>query len=114
MAINYFEPYVPAYVPANDLTVEYRGFQIRKQIEVNLYLIVVPEGKILHKSLDGSFTKLDLIKSQVDIFLKEHGTHHVAFTDLPDPKPKRGRPKLKRTAIEALADDLPSLFDEAN
>jgi len=110
MAVTYFEPYRPAYEPQGELTVDYRDFQIRKQIEVNLYFIIVPEGKILHKSLDGSFTKLDLVRSQIDHFLEEYGTIHSAFTDIPNPKPKRGRPKKVRTPIEELVGQ--SLLDE--
>ena len=103
MAVTYFEPIAPAYYEIQtQLEVPYRDFKIRKQMELNLYSIRVPEGKQIHRSLDGSFTKLELLQSNIDRFIAEHGTYHAAFTDIPDPKPKRGRPKKAKTPIEEL------------
>jgi hypothetical protein len=102
MAISYFEPWSPAYLPSNELETEYRGFKIRKRIELNLYSIISPEGKQIHKSLDGDFTKMEILKAQVDQFLTEHGTIHAAFSDIPETKRKRGRPPKERTPIEEL------------
>jgi hypothetical protein len=102
MPISYFEPWSPAYQPSSELETEYEGFKIRKRIELNLYCIVCPDGKELHKSLEGDFTKLELLKAQIDRFLEEHGTIHAAFSDLTTPKRGRGRPPIKRKPIEEL------------
>jgi hypothetical protein len=102
MPISYFEPWLPAYQPSSELETEYKGFKIRKRIELNLYCIVCPEGKELHKSLAGDFTKMELLKGQIDRFLVEHGTIHAALADLPIPKRGRGRPQKWRTPIEEL------------
>ena len=104
MPITYFEDIAPAYGPPNKLTVEYRGLQILKEVEVNLYSVIVPEGKAIHRSLEGHFTKLDLLKSNIDQFIAEHGTYHTAFTDLPPSKRGRGRPSKARTPIEELVE----------
>jgi len=102
MPISYFEPWTPAYQPSSELQTEYKGFKIRKRIELNLYCIICPEGKELHKSLEGDFTKMELLVGQIDRFLEEHGTIHAAFADLPEPKRGRGRPQKKKTPIEEL------------
>lgn len=102
MAISYFEPWSPAYQPSSELETEYKGFKIRKRIELNLYSIICPEGKELHKSLAGDFTKMEILKTQVDQFLAEHGTIHAAFSDISETKRKRGRPPKERTPIEEL------------
>jgi hypothetical protein len=101
MPIAYFEEYKPAYA-AGELEVSYKNFRIRKKPEMNLYSIIIPEGKELHKSLAGEWTKLELIKSVIDQFLTEHGTIYAAFSDLPEPKRGRGRPKKVSTPIEEL------------
>lgn len=103
MTVTYFEPIAPAYYENSTmLEVEYRGFKIRKQLELNLYSILVPEGKQIHRSLDGAFTRMELLKSNIDQFISDHGTYHAALTDIPGPKPRRGRPKKAKTPIEAL------------
>ena len=98
----YSEPWSPAYQPSSELEIEYKGFRVRKRIEMNLYCIICPVGKGLHKSLEGDFTKMELLKSQIDRFIEEHGTIHAAFSDLPEPKRGRGRPPKMRTPIEEL------------
>jgi hypothetical protein len=102
MPISYFEPWSPAYQPSSELETEYKGFKIRKRIELNLYCIICPDGKELHKSLEGDYTKMELLKGQIDRFLEEHGTIHAAFIDMPEPKRGRGRPKRIMTLIEEL------------
>jgi hypothetical protein len=86
---NYAEPYQPFYMPT-ELQVDYRGFKILKRPEFNLYSIVVSQGKKIHKTLEGDYTKLELIRSQIDKFLEKNRTSDAAFTDA---APKRGRPK---------------------
>ena len=100
---SYSEPWKPAYeeMPSR-LEGEYRDFKIHKQMELNLYSIVAPDGKKIHPSLDGAYTKMELLKGQIDKFLSEYGTIHAAFTDIDPPRRGRGRPHKNRTPLEQL------------
>jgi hypothetical protein len=87
----YFEPDLRE-LPKKQLEISYRGFSIRKTPEHTLYNIVAPNGKRLHKSLDGSFTGIEVCERHIDSFLGQYSAAD-AFLE-PEPKPRgRGQPR---------------------
>jgi hypothetical protein len=82
--------------------IEYKGFTIRSVPDYALYQIVKP-GDTLPASLGGQFTKIELVKSQIDRYMEETEAA-VKIDSLPEflavarhepyspEKIKRGRP----------------------
>ena len=70
----------------------YRDFKIRKTPGYPLYSIVPPEGKVMHRELEGEFSHQRMLEQKIDVFLGAHETRDDAFIDAEPPKPKRGRP----------------------
>jgi hypothetical protein len=78
--------------PKNQLEFDYRGFTVRKTLGYQLYSIIPPAGKVMHKELEGEFSHMRILEEKVDLFLAKHETPEAAFVDAEPPKPKRGRP----------------------
>ena len=77
------------------LKTEYKGFQITKRNQYNLFSIVVPTGKQLNSMLAGEFSKMEILKTAVDKYIAKYGDL-PAFTDI-EAKRGRGRPKKEIT-----------------
>lgn len=78
--------------PKQQLEVPYKNFMIRKRNDFPLYRIEPPISKVLHKALDGEYTKMEVLKATIDHFLLEH-SFQDAFLDPPEAKRKVGRPR---------------------
>lgn len=97
MPIYYQEEYKPINdysKPADTLSFEYRGFRIEKLKEHTLYQIVSKEGMSLAPMLRGSFTRVEIVKRQIDEWFKDQTpetSSEAAFITIPL-EVKRGRP----------------------
>ena len=96
MTIFYSEQPVWAE-PLHQLEYQYKGFTVRKSKGFQLYYIVPPTGKILHRELEGEYTRRATLEISIDGFLKRHGSIDEAYIDPEPPAPKRGRPPIDRS-----------------
>jgi hypothetical protein len=92
MIFYYQDKDTPIGQPSDQLQLEYRGFKITKRPGYELYSIVAPSGKLMHKQLEGDFSNQRILRDQIDGFLANHETIEDAFILPEPPKPKRGRP----------------------
>lgn len=103
MPYNYF--YVSDPQPSHqtdNLQVEHREFTITMDREFCLYAINAPIGAELDKPLQGKFTKIELAKSAIDEYLKDHQASD-AFVQK-DTKAKVGRPTNREQRERKQAD----------
>ncbi len=88
------EPELQGSFPKKQFEITYRDFLITKRNDFPLYRILPPGDKLLHRTIDGEFSKIELLKSQIDKFLDHDGqTVGQGYLDRPPPKPRGpGRP----------------------
>ena len=94
MPYNYYYTEDPApSIKTENLQIEHRGFMITMDHQYCLYSIHSPIGTELDRRLEGSFTKVELAKSVIDEYLKDHNLSE-AFV-VKETEHKVGRPTGK-------------------
>jgi hypothetical protein len=84
----------------NELEFSYRDFKISKRPAYQLYFIVPPKGKVIHKELEGDFSNQRILEQRIDVFLANHPSIDDAYVDAEPPKPKKGRPPKNKTSTQ--------------
>jgi hypothetical protein len=72
----------------------YRGFEIGKTPEHQLYFLFCPQGKMLPAELSCKFTKFVLLQAAIDSYLDKHP--EAILPDVVIPKPKRSHHNEKK------------------
>jgi hypothetical protein len=85
--VVYYPP-IPDETPLrfDQFMTTYKGLQITRSSEYNLYFLVAP-GKIIPAPISAMFTKLTLLYAAIDDYISKHG--ECILADIPVPQPRR-------------------------
>jgi hypothetical protein len=81
------------------MSMTYKGLEVKKTDEHQLYYIVPPEGKMLPAEIGARFTKIALLKDAVDRWILD--SKSAELPDIPPPPaPKRSHHKKQEEEKE--------------